>query len=206
MNTGLVRWFACSECRGGTGKMPLVEGMMRGGSSVYRMLMGACITILLSGCKTTQVEVRGRDEGRGPSLPYEARNRRESQVHERGGKRSRPRQVSVRRSFQFLRHSHRVALAARLQRGEVRPEDADVQFDAVMAQIATEERRRNAEAAALQAQQSAAFLLPSAPWHRHAASSVGGALPTTAAERYSHPRSPNAERSTPGGAYHPAEP
>ena len=24
--------------------------------------------------------------------------------------------------------------------------------------------------------------------------------------RYSHPRSPNAERSTPGGAYHPAEP
>ena len=23
---------------------------------------------------------------------------------------------------------------------------------------------------------------------------------------YSHPRSPNAERSTPGGAYHPAEP
>src|SRR5262245_55563737 len=26
------------------------------------------------------------------------------------------------------------------------------------------------------------------------------------AKRYSHPRSPNAERSTPGGAYHPAEP
>ena len=26
------------------------------------------------------------------------------------------------------------------------------------------------------------------------------------AGRYSHPRSPNAERSTPGGAYHPAEP
>jgi hypothetical protein len=25
------------------------------------------------------------------------------------------------------------------------------------------------------------------------------------AERYSHPRSPNAERSTPGGAYHPPE-
>ena len=24
--------------------------------------------------------------------------------------------------------------------------------------------------------------------------------------RYSHPRSPNSERSTPGGAYHPAEP
>src|SRR5260370_4714347 len=24
--------------------------------------------------------------------------------------------------------------------------------------------------------------------------------------RYSHPRSPNAERSTPGGAYHPVEP
>jgi integrase len=37
--------------------------------------------------------------------------------------------------------------------------------------------------------------------------SVGSvALPTAAAERYSHPRSPNAERSTPGGAYHPAEP
>ena len=27
--------------------------------------------------------------------------------------------------------------------------------------------------------------------------------PTKAAGRYSHPRSPNAERSTPGGAYHP---
>jgi hypothetical protein len=27
--------------------------------------------------------------------------------------------------------------------------------------------------------------------------------PTNAAGRYSHPRSPNAERSTPGGAYHP---
>ena len=26
------------------------------------------------------------------------------------------------------------------------------------------------------------------------------------AKRYSHPRLPNAERSTPGGAYHPAEP
>jgi DNA polymerase III subunit epsilon len=26
------------------------------------------------------------------------------------------------------------------------------------------------------------------------------------AKRYSHPRSPKAERSTPGGAYHPAEP
>jgi hypothetical protein len=30
--------------------------------------------------------------------------------------------------------------------------------------------------------------------------------PSEAAERYNQPRSPNAERSTPGGAYHPAEP
>src|ERR1700716_3728987 len=30
--------------------------------------------------------------------------------------------------------------------------------------------------------------------------------PTKAAGRYSQPRSPNAERSTPGGAYHPVEP
>jgi hypothetical protein len=32
---------------------------------------------------------------------------------------------------------------------------------------------------------------------------IGKRSPTKAAGRYSHPRSPNAERSTPGGAYHP---
>src|ERR1035437_2534237 len=40
--------------------------------------------------------------------------------------------------------------------------------------------------------------------HRLSAGSV--VSPTMASGRYSHPRSPNAARSTPGGAYHPAEP
>jgi hypothetical protein len=42
--------------------------------------------------------------------------------------------------------------------------------------------------------------------YRHGVRNGVGFLPATAAGRYSHPRSPNAERSTPGGAYHPAEP
>jgi integrase len=48
-------------------------------------------------------------------------------------------------------------------------------------------------------------LAPRGIFTQHLPSVGSVALPTAAAERYSHPRSPNAARSIPGGAYHPPE-
>jgi len=47
-----------------------------------------------------------------------------------------------------LMQSKRIALASKVDRGEMRREDADVEFDAFKVSIFNEERRRNAEESA----------------------------------------------------------